>query len=132
MFCLCFHTMATAMTMATAGPIRREHSPDDGIAALHEATNMLHWAMCLTLYLPGGMVVAITIDSVTFYYIVVVELNLLQLQGYFNLIIETLQPYPRPTPSDEVTHIRLGVSIDTTRRRGKRTTMVVMFVGLLC
>ena len=37
--------MATAMTMATAGPIRREHSPDDGIAALHEATNMLHWAM---------------------------------------------------------------------------------------
>ena len=109
--------MATAMTMATAGPIRREHSPDDSIAALHEATNMLHWAMCLTLYLPGGMVVAIAIDSVTFYYIVVVELN---------------QPYPRPTPSEEVTHIRLGVSIDTTRRRGKRTTMVVMFVGLLC
>ena len=132
MFCLCFHTMATAMTMATAGLIRHEHSPDDGIAALDEATNMLHWAMCLTLYLPGGMVVAIAIDSVTFYYIVVVELNLLQLQGYFNFMIETLQPYPRPTPSEEVTHIRLGVSIDTMCRRGKCTTMVVMFVGLLC
>jgi hypothetical protein len=37
--------------------------------------NMLHWAMCLTLYLPGGMVVAIAVDSVTFYYFVAVELN---------------------------------------------------------
>ena len=49
-------------------PARWQH-----IAALHEATNTLHRAMCLAPYLPGGMVVAIAINSVTFYYIVVVE-----------------------------------------------------------
>jgi hypothetical protein len=40
---------------------------------------MLHWAMCLTPYLPGpgGMVVAIAVDSVTFYYFVAVELKLI-------------------------------------------------------
>ena len=36
---------------------------------------MLHRAMCLTLYLPGGMVVAIAVNSIQFYYIVAVELN---------------------------------------------------------
>jgi hypothetical protein len=43
--------------------------------ASHEATDTLHRAMCLTLYLPGGMVVSIAVYFVTFYYIVVVELN---------------------------------------------------------
>jgi hypothetical protein len=43
--------------------------------ALHEATDTLHRAMCLDPYLPGGMVVAIAIVSVIFYYIVVIELN---------------------------------------------------------
>ncbi len=38
--------------------------------ALHEATDTLHQAMCLASYLPDGMVVAIAVDSVTFYYIV--------------------------------------------------------------
>jgi hypothetical protein len=42
---------------------------------LHEATNMLHPLMCLAPYLPGGMVVAIAVHSVTFYYIVAVELT---------------------------------------------------------
>ena len=45
------------------------------IVASHEATDTLHQAMCLTPYLPGGMVVAIAVYFVTFYYIVVVELN---------------------------------------------------------
>ena len=45
------------------------------IVALHEATNMLHPLMCLAPYLPGGMVVAIAVHSVTFYYIVAVELT---------------------------------------------------------
>jgi hypothetical protein len=40
------------------------------IVALHEATDTLHRAMCLAPYLPGGMVVAIAIESATFYYIV--------------------------------------------------------------
>ena len=45
------------------------------IVASHEATDTLHRAMCLAPYLPGGMVVAIAVNFVTFYYIVVVELN---------------------------------------------------------
>ena len=53
----------------------RAHTRWWHIVALHEATNTLHRAMCLPLYLPGGMVVAIAVESVTFYYIVVVELN---------------------------------------------------------
>jgi hypothetical protein len=33
--------------------------------ALHEATDTLHRAMCLTPYLPGGIVVAIAVKSIT-------------------------------------------------------------------
>jgi hypothetical protein len=33
--------------------------------ALHEANDMLHRAMCLAPYLPGGMVVAIAVESIT-------------------------------------------------------------------
>ena len=57
------------MTIASAGPIRHEHTPDGGILASHEATDMLHRAMCLALYLPGGMVIAIAVESVTSYII---------------------------------------------------------------
>ncbi len=39
------------------------------IVALHEATNTLHRAMYLALYLPGGMVVVIAAESVTSYII---------------------------------------------------------------
>jgi len=49
--------------------------------ASHEATNTLHQAMCLATYLPGGMVVAIAVDSITFYYTAIE--NLIKLQGYF-------------------------------------------------
>jgi hypothetical protein len=61
-----------------------------------------------------GMIVAITEDSVIFllHRIVAVELN--YLQGYFNDLIQSLQPYPRPTPSEEVTRVRSGVYIDPT------------------
>jgi hypothetical protein len=45
------------MTMVSAGPIRREHT--------HEATDTLHRGMCLAPYLPGGMVVAIAVESIT-------------------------------------------------------------------
>jgi hypothetical protein len=40
------------------------------LVASHEATDTLYRAMCLALYLPGGMVVAIAVESVTLYYIV--------------------------------------------------------------
>ena len=40
------------------------------LLALHEATNTLHRVTCLAPYLPGGMVVAIAVDYITFYYIV--------------------------------------------------------------
>jgi hypothetical protein len=33
--------------------------------ALHEATDTLHRAMCLAPYLPGCMVVAIAVESIT-------------------------------------------------------------------
>ena len=53
----------------------RAHARWQHIVALHEATDTLHREMCLAPYLPGGMVVAIAVNFVTFYYIVVVELN---------------------------------------------------------
>ncbi len=43
--------------------------------ASHEATDTLYQVMCLAPNLPGGMVVEIAVESATFYYIVVVELN---------------------------------------------------------
>jgi hypothetical protein len=53
----------------------RAHARWQYIVASHEATDTLHRAMCLAPYLPGGMVVAIAVESVTFYYMVVVHLN---------------------------------------------------------
>jgi hypothetical protein len=38
--------------------------------ASHEATNTLYRSMCLAPYLPGGMVVAIAVESATLYFIV--------------------------------------------------------------
>jgi hypothetical protein len=35
------------------------------LLASHEATDTLHRAMCLAPYLPGGMVVAIAVESIT-------------------------------------------------------------------
>jgi hypothetical protein len=58
------------MTLASAGPIRREHTPDGAIVASHEATDTLYWLMCLAPYLPGGMVVVIAVESATLYFIV--------------------------------------------------------------
>ena len=44
----------------------REHARWRYLVASHEATDTLHWSMCL----PGGMVVAIAVESATLYYIV--------------------------------------------------------------
>ena len=43
----------------------RAHARWQHIVALHEATDTLHRVMCLSLYLPGGMVVAIAVESIT-------------------------------------------------------------------
>ncbi len=43
----------------------RAHARRQHIVASHEATDTLHRAMCLALYLPGGMVVAIAVESIT-------------------------------------------------------------------
>jgi hypothetical protein len=40
------------------------------LGALHEATDTLHWSMCLMPYHPDGMVIAFAIDSLTFFYII--------------------------------------------------------------
>jgi len=47
----------------------RAHARWQHIVALHEATDTLHWAMCLAPYLPCGMVVEIAVESVTSYII---------------------------------------------------------------
>ncbi len=48
----------------------RAHARWWNLVASHEATDTLYREMCLALYLPGGMVVAITVKSATLYYIV--------------------------------------------------------------
>ena len=53
----------------------RAHARWQHIVASHEATDTLHRAMCLAPNLPGVMVVAIAVNFVTFYYMVVVQLN---------------------------------------------------------
>ena len=40
------------------------------LGASHEATDTLHRAMCLAPYQPHGMVVAIAVESVTFYFFI--------------------------------------------------------------
>jgi hypothetical protein len=48
----------------------RAHARWWNLVASHEATNTLYREMCLMPYLPGGMVVAITVESATLFYIV--------------------------------------------------------------
>jgi hypothetical protein len=40
------------------------------LVASHEATDTLYRSMCLAPYLPGGMVVAIAVESATLYFII--------------------------------------------------------------
>ena len=40
------------------------------LVASHEATDMLHRAMCLTTYCPVGMVIAFAVECVKFYFFV--------------------------------------------------------------
>ncbi len=47
----------------------RAHARWQHIVALHEATDTLHRGMWLAPFLPGGMVVAIAVKSVTSYII---------------------------------------------------------------
>jgi hypothetical protein len=69
-FCVVFHTTAMAMTMGVRrADTARAHARWWQIVASHEVTNTLHQTMCLALYLPGGMVVAIAIESITSYII---------------------------------------------------------------
>jgi len=48
----------------------RAHARWQNLVALHEATDTLYRVMCLAPYLPGGMVVAIAVESITFEYII--------------------------------------------------------------
>jgi hypothetical protein len=48
----------------------RAHAQWQNLVASHEATDTLYREMCLVPYLPGGMVVAITVEYATLYYIV--------------------------------------------------------------
>ena len=48
----------------------RAHARWRYLVASHEATNTLYRLMCLAPYLPGGMVVAIAVESATLNFIV--------------------------------------------------------------
>ena len=48
----------------------RAHARWQHIVVSHEATDTLHRAISLAPYLPGGMVIAITVESATLYFIV--------------------------------------------------------------
>ena len=48
----------------------RAHARWRYLVASHEATDTLYRSMCLALYLPGGMVVAIAVESAILYFIV--------------------------------------------------------------
>ena len=110
MSCSCFHTTATAITMASAGPIWNEHTPEGCIAALHEAANTLHRAMCL----------APCRNCRRFCYILLHHsCRKKYLQGYFSKLIKSLQLYSRLTPLEEVIRIQLTVSIDTMPLEGQ-------------
>ena len=75
MFCVVFHTTATAITMARRADTARAHARWRYLVASHEATDTLYRLMCLAPYLPGGMVVAIAVKSATLYYIVLYRLT---------------------------------------------------------
>jgi hypothetical protein len=42
------------------------HTQWQHLVASHEATNTLYWVTCPVLYLPGSMVVAIAVKTITF------------------------------------------------------------------
>ena len=70
MFCVVFHTTAGDDHGVRRSNTARAHARWQNLVASHEATDTLHRAMCLAPYLPSGMVVAITVESATLYYIV--------------------------------------------------------------
>jgi hypothetical protein len=65
-FCLCFGHDGNGDDYGVRwADTAQAHARWRHLVALHEATNAVHRVACLALYLPGGMVVAITIESVT-------------------------------------------------------------------
>jgi hypothetical protein len=98
----------------------RAHTRWRYLVASHEATDTLYREMCLAPYLPGGMVVAIFVESATLYYIVYNRLTsfyfITQVVSRFKFLLPLP---PRPTPSEEGRHVRSGVSIDPTLYEGQ-------------
>ncbi len=70
MFCVVFHTTAGDDHGVRRSDTAQVHARWRNIVASHEATDTLYRSMCLAPYLPGGMVVAIIVESATLYYIV--------------------------------------------------------------
>jgi hypothetical protein len=52
------------------GDTEQAHARWRRLGASHEATDTIHRAMCLAPYQPHGMVIAIAVESVTFYFFV--------------------------------------------------------------
>jgi hypothetical protein len=73
------------------------------LGALHEATNKIHWSMCLTPYQPGGMVITFIIDFITFFYIIDNRvanklINTLTVNGFSSIALTTPSASPSTTP----------------------------------
>ena len=76
MFCVVFHTTVKGDDHGVRrADTARAHARWRNLVASHEATTTLYWDMCLTPYLPSGMVVTITVKSTTLYYIVYYRLT---------------------------------------------------------
>jgi hypothetical protein len=69
-FCSCFgHDGNNNDHGVRRADTARAHAQWRHLVASHEATDALHRVTCLALYLPGGMVVANAVESVTLKYI---------------------------------------------------------------
>ncbi len=79
------------------------------LVASREATVALHQAMLIALYRPGGMVIEIAVELVTF-------VNIIEKRAarkkiflpHFYDLAKSLQPRPRPTPRLCCPHAELG------------------------
>jgi hypothetical protein len=90
------------------------------LGASHEATDMLHRAMCLVSYFPFGMVITIAVESVTFLFFRRLESKLVFILFLYQFIDldKSLQPPPPPTPRPPRICAGSGASIKSMPREG--------------
>jgi hypothetical protein len=96
------------------------------LVALHEATDVLHPAICITLYCPGGMVIKIVIKSVTSVYIL--DYKLINYSFMFTIYLiasAVLSSNPISCVFFVLDWVQLS---NLCRKNGKQVIMVGVFV----